>query len=640
MNLKEIQIKKATDRASMESLKKGKHPSLSIINEFLKRRFNITPMGLPTFKPLFGKKYEVSNPQQYNNMLDTIDNDLEDLYEADNSCNNELLSIFSYYDSEKKKIDSSINNVQNRLDNLLNGTKQDQNKDSIFDNFDDFSKIDFIGNSERGIPFTDSFIDLSSKAASNDTTSNNSKIPLKGSKNKVDINSEVLSTMLLSDIENCLNDSLNESWIQKVVCEKDSGVKLRLSIELENERDITTIKFQLQSPRKSMIRLSISNAEKETRTLKEITTLDTAEWNIKRSKVKVLVFDIVKFEPDAMNGVEFEYYVGAKSISVYNDTHVSKSVLVSKPHRINQPFNYCNIIPEQVLPPDTSIKYFIGIDYEDNFITWEKLTPFKKNNLKLLEEVKSNISQDYTTEYGTEYKDLFVFAKLDHIPVPNTSKLYVGKNMWERSSVDITNKDSFNLKDLISKGIVDYVKMNNTRFNQKKNSAAIYTTYVYCSEPTALNTLIDIEDENAELTVFVNSVKIESENSDKTIRLSKGWNKVQVLSIADSSDTVLTINAYFYDVCSEVRAVRDSIEEVSIYDLLYNIHGTSYKHFSIVDDKVLVNFDPKNIGLEGTIDYMFTNNSFDNVNIRLMAILESFSKDVTPKLHNYKITTT
>lgn len=643
MNLKDLQISKATNEATMTSLKKGMIPTLATVNAYLADKFKKSAAGYPIFRPIFSAKYKVSDPISYNLMMNQIKSDLDDLYDADNQNNNEILSMFSYYDVEKKKIDSKINSIQNRLDNLLVGLNREQSKEGIFDNFDDFTKIEFIENQSRALPCTNAFVDLLTKSVSNETLTNNSKVALNDATSKVTVGTPNISNATLSDVVNCLKDSTNETWVQQVITDNSNGVQIRLSVELPTEQNVTTIKFTLQSPRHSTIKLSITDQNKATRTFKEITTTDLAEWNIKSSKVKVLTFDIGKSEPDAIDGVNFQYYIGAKNISVYNDVHDSESIFVSKPFPISKPFNYAYLETEQVLPPDTQIKYYTGIDRDNNFITWKRIYDKEVNDLSLLTPVvDNNINEAYTTDYGMPYgTNGFKLAHLDHTPVDNTAKLFLGINMWEKKTIDVPDINIFALKDVVNTSNITFIKMDKLKFNQVKNTAELYTTYAYCEKPVAIDSIVVSDKTTAQITVNVNGVKIEEISGHRTLRLSAGWNKIEILSITTSDDIVLTLNAYFGDVADIVRAKKDAIKEIPMYDLLYNFHQQTFDYYAIDGNDVILNFDPKSVNLECFIEYMYIHSPgmFDGMNLRFMAVLSSNSADVTPKLKNYKITT-
>ena len=640
MNIKEIQINKALDEATLKYLRKGKFPTFSQVNSYVVSKFSSTIAGLPSFKPLLGKKYECSKPKEYNLMVDQINSDLTDLYDADNSCNNELLSAFSYYDAEKKKINSSLNKLNNRLDNLLQGTSYTQSKESIFDNFDDFSNIDFIGDEDRGISATTSFIDLLTKSVSNDTLTNDSKISLNEVTSKIEVADKVISNITLSEFDNCLKDSLNEVWLQQITVDSDTGVKLRFSIELPNETEITTIRYQNQSPRSISIKLSTINANKEVRTYKSVTTLDTAEWNIKRSKVKILSFEISKLEPDSLDGINYVYFIGARNISVYNDYHKNKSLLISKPFKISSEFNYAYLEVNQSLPPDTSIQYYLGMDMLDNQVHWTRLKNKKFNDIRLLDTIKINISDEFSTKFGDSYNNCFIMTELKHTPSDNTTNLYIGNNMWEKRESDIVDKSTFSLKDIILNGKLSYEKMDKINFPQKANTADIYTTYVYCESPTAIDTKVYDKNSSIDISVYVNSIKVELVDNKYTVRLSAGWNTVQILSLTSETDTLI-IDAFFNDVADIVRAKKEPMKQTSIYNMLHNFHATTYDWFALDGKEIILNFNPKTIGMEGTVEYMYTDTpeDFNNLHVRFMAILESSSKDVTPKLLNYKIIT-
>jgi hypothetical protein len=315
-------------------------------------------------------------------------------------------------------------------------------------------------------------------------------------------------------------------------------------------------------------------------------------------------------------------------------------LLISKPFRIKSEFNYAYLEVTQALPPDTTIQYYLGIDTLDNQVNWTRLKNKKFNDIRLLDQVKINISEEFSTKFGYSYSNCFTMTELKHKPSENTTSLYIGNNMWEKRELAIVDPATFSLRNIMLNGKLSYEKMDKIDFPQPTNMADLYTTYVYCPNPTAVDTKVYAKNTTTEVTVYVNSIKIEMVDSKYTVRLSAGWNKVQILSLTAASD-ILMIDAFFNDVADVVRAKKEPMRQTSIYNMLHNFHATTYDWFALDDKKLILNFNPKSIGMEGTVEYMYTDapENFKNLHVRLMAILESPTKDVTPKLLNYKIIT-
>lgn len=641
MNIKELQTKNEVDKSTIRHLKSGVVPSFTQVTTDVKKAFKHAVAGLPKFKPLFAKKYDCSSPGEYNFMLNMIYDDLVDLYDIDNHVNNEILSSFSYYDSEKSKIESLINEAQNKVDNMNTGIREGSSTGFFSDNFDDFTKIDFVGSADRGIPRTTSFVDLLTGSVSNDTLTDDAKIPLKNCEVKFDLSCAVIGNEVISDIEKCINDNLNEAWSQRVTTDNENGLVSRLTIELPNETDMTTVRFELLSSRKAYVKLTTFNQNKKKNTYKKVETSSAAEWNFKRNKVKVLVFEISKTEPDSFSGINYDYYIGAKNISAYNNFHLVDSTFVTKPMKIDRMLTEIALNVKQSTPPDTMIKYYIGIDNLDNQISWTKVNNKQVTDLGILSKAIVNIDKDYTEKYGEKRDDGgYILGRLKNIPAKSFTKLYIGNNMWERRIVDLIDGEEFNPKALFLQTDPDYIKMDTVDFKHDKDTANAYTTNIKCSSPKAIKAKILATSESSDIVVYVNGAKVEKGKENYIVRLSAGWNKIEVLYLSKEEST-LSIDAYFGDVADVVRAKKDALTELPEYDLLYNIHRETYDFYSVNYGDVIVNFDPNDISLEATVEYQYPKNPevFKNFHLRLMAILTADARDVTPKIENYRLTT-
>lgn len=639
MNIKDLQIAKAFKEATAFILRRGKTPSFSQINEYAKDKFEKSPAGMPSFKPMMTEKYECSNPNEYNYMLAKIKSDLDDLYDADNFFNNQLISAFNYYDTEKKRIDNMINNVQNRLDNLLDGINEPMSKDSIFDNFDDFSKTDFVGNEDRNITPTSAYVDLLNKVSSSDTD-RTKQVSLKDCVTTISVVDTVKSNSMISDVKNCLGDTINQAWIHEVVSDSDAGITVKLIIELPEDTEINTVKYYLHSPREAAVKLYITDASQQVRPLKKISTRNNAEWNFGNIKVKSITFEIFKSEPDAIFGVDSMYYVGAKRIAMFNNTHYTKSVLVSKPYPIKHPFSMVYASMDQILPPQTIIKYFLCVDRGDNQISWMKINDNNYTELDLLYFMKTNISMEYTEGFGRDSSGGYILSTLKYNPVINTSKLYIGNNMWEVHSLELDG-DELDLKELVSSEEISYKTMDSTTYPILENTAEMFTTHVNCSKASAVKIIARATSDIIKTYMYVNGIKIEQIDTYFMIRLGVGWNQVQVIYVNEGVESEIYLNAYFNDVADIVRAMKEPAQEVPLSDLFYGVHNKDYKEYSIVENNIIVNYDPIDAGMEASIEYRYTTTpeTFEDASIRIMAVFESYSKDVAPKLNNYKIIT-
>lgn len=656
MNLKDIQIKKTINNIILSFLKNGTIPKLKdVLNEYNKI-FKLQSPGYPKFKPITVKKNTLSSAFIHNKMVDDIYMDIEDLYDADKIYFDSLLSTYGLYITEIEHTNSKLTDIQNRINMLLNNKLYNNISYTIHDCFNDFLKIDFNGDPELGIIKTNSFIDLRTHSVSNNIITNNSKISLYGSDTKLTVPDNVIENKTIYPIENALKDTLNEIWLQSLTTKDNLGIVIRLSVELVKEIECTDIEFELYSSRSVNIKLYTFDSNKQQQEYKSVDTDNLARWNFKKRKVKVITFEVQKNDADGQNdNLEYEYYIGSKNISIYNNIYQSKSTMVSIPYYPSNPFNYAHLDLKQVTPPESYINYYIGIGYDGKQTHWHRIKNGDTIDLKLLSKNEKYINNT-TDEYGNKIDNYYKLCKIDNTNVVLPSiELYIGNNMWERKKYNIKANEKNYIKKANESLDIDYIGLDRIVYNtieingikrstdesakidtQPKNTCYIYTTYVYCDISASTKATIS---SNGILNLYINGIEINIEEDYTVLRFDTGWNKVQFISTALDKEVKFMCNVYFYEIADKVRALKDKIKYVTKYHMDNNIHNISYEHFTIIDNCICVNYNPKDIYMSAYLKYMYMYDTtvFDNVQIRLMAILESENSDITPLLKEYNI---
>lgn len=629
MNIKELQLQKAENEAILQSIKKGRIPILSIINTYLKNKFKFSPAGTPSFKPIIGKKYDVSNSNEFNKMLSQIHSDLSDLFDADNYINNQILSTCNYYEAEKTRLGGLLNKLQNELDNIMTIIDQPQIASDISDTFGDFNKIDFTGNGSRNIAKTNAYVDLRFNCVNNGTVYEN-KINLKECDIQCTILTDHLNTKELSDIKQCINDNANETWVQSVATSSNDKLTYNVGIQLKEEVEINTVSYTISSPRKQKITLNLLDKDGNRYTYNTITTVEKAEWNFKNVAITTILFEIEKQECDATNGVEFDYYIGAKNIGIYNNTYKEKTTFVSKGEPINNPFSQIVFVASEDVPASTNITYYVGIDNGKDSISWLQVQNKTTTELNLLPRKRITIQPEQVIGK--------TIAKLNEKPIKKTTKVYVGADMWQvrtsALSATVSPKDIFNIP------ISAFEEMDYIKYKIKGSSASIYTTYADFDESCVVEgNFIGNDIEHA---VYVNGAKVigqQSSNSVKyKLRMAKGTNQIQVLVINRTTvEKTFKFDAYLQEYSSMVRAINEA-KEVDAYELQYALHRDTFEKFTVSDQDVIVNYDASKYPIRYIIDYRYNDKPslFENANLRVMAVLYSKNQNVTPKVFSYQ----
>lgn len=628
MNIKEIQYIKARNEAVLQSIKKGRAPMMSSVNKYINEKFKYSPAGMPSFRPILGKRYETSNKNEFNKMLIQINNDLLDLYDADNYINNEVLSVCNYYESEKAKLTAMLNNLQNEIENIMTIIDQPKTSRGIGDSFEDFDAIDFVGDNERGVPKTDSYVDLRSKYASNNTEFIN-KVNLKNSKITYNILSEALGNEQITDISHALNDNANETWIQKVTLDANNKLNYSVNINLDEETKINTVSYIASSPRKQKITLCLIDKDGNRFTYNTITTIEKAEWNFKNKKIVTVLFEIEKQECDATNGTTYDYYIGSKNISLYNNIYLEQSTFVSNGIKINQPFSQIMFCAKQDTPASTNITYYIGIDNKKQNVSWLQVDNDKLTELNLLPKKKIAFDKAISANIIGETADQ---------PIEKSSNLFAGVDMWEVRETS-TNTPT---KDILLTPVLKFERMDCVKYDINANTSTIYTTYADFEESRVIEAYFD--GENVEHDVYINGAKIIGRADDKrikyNIRVGAGTNKIQIfIRNKTSIKTSFKFSVYLQEFATIVRAIEEC-KEVDNYTLNYATHTDAFDKYTVIGNSILVNYDTSKFPIKYILEYRYLDNPdlFEDAELKIMATLVSKDANVTPKLYAYQAT--
>lgn len=640
MSIKDFQLAKSINKAKHLLLKKGKSPTSAQVTSLSNDTFNDAGLGYPFFSPQYGEKYSVSDKAVFNKMLTDIHSDLTDLYDADSYLNNEVLSLLSYYDTEKKNTISSLNKLQRKLDGILYAMEDTSVKGNIVDSFDDFSNIDFVGDKDKNIFETDAYINLLSKYASNDVLSSH-KINLSSSKINFNVTSKFIKNQELSSLSNCVNDNVSETWIQKIISNEVNNLSSTLEIELDKQEVANSLKINLSSAKKLIVSATMQNEAGETKSLQQIESYDECEWCFRNTGIKKIVITITKTEPDNTDATNYEYYIGAKNISLCKNVYTTQSIFVSKPYNIPSPFSQVHLSCDDAVPQSTKIRYFVGIEKPNRSVNWVTVRNNMVNELNLLSTSVESISYG-TLGYGSLYnKNLFVLSELNHIPVERSLSLDVGNSMW--SVKEMTYTSDINLKDIYSQRTSKFINTDTIQFTIPKKTIQMLSINAYCDTSLDISSNM-LTPQGVRKYIYVNGMSVQSTrslmaNGTVNIGLSIGWNTISVIAINESdTEKQYVFDAYFKDK-SVITVGELNSEEIDMYDMANSTPANSFNKYAVVDNKIIVNYNPQDTNIACKVKYCYdTSNIFDDAKLRFMSVMSSDTNELTPKLYSYQIT--
>ena len=643
MSVSVTQIGLAQEQITTKYLREGILPSASLITKEVAAYFAKKRAGLPRFTYREAYANQRSNMEHYNYMMAEAYEDIHVSYEDIKRLGNEVLSITSYYESNRIKINRKLQNLEVLNERLEQRKLTSQVTDVVGDNLTDFTRIEFIGDESRNIPKTTAFVNL---------LTNDIEIPRKrGKTHKYDISKATVKfasnkgkVVHFSSINTVLTDTMYDAWRCVVESDDDSGVKGCLTIELEEPIHVSNVIINMQSGRKLLTLLEVSVDGGNTyKRYEERSINSTYQWIIPNQMVTHIRFHISHHEPTNANGELFDYLFGIKRIELLEVLYEDKAVFVSKPYslpRLNQIESVLLNTEDSSVHPSTSVRYFYGLDDGMTPVEWNEI---KNKEVHFTGDVETlNVHVDrYTDHYGKKVYEYYgqKFYTIFQFPEKSTltnTKVLMGRNMWLKEIIKAPFEDNppevddESDKVTYQTGPQDWVRavssfkgflhVNSRRDFLSKNHFHRYTIYIESEENdefvgTFYKSNSNESPSQASWTVYVNGEKNKGRtnkdpenemNINYNISLSKGWNKIEVYAYAKEENEQINLDFYKPNMRYNIYGVQEPLTEVTLYDLINNSTTRTPTRFSVderelfdgsVVNSIVLNYNPKQLDL-------------------------------------------
>ena len=678
MSISSIQRKRKTDEFTQQLLKKGIEPNNYELNRLLTEYFDNHILGMPCYKPIKQKPYEESNKKDYNHNFKTLKEDLETIYEANIEANNKAVAMQEYYDLEKNKVRNALTKLALRVENISEALKTTNNVKQYVQVFDDLYGVEYYGDTKRNIPYTTSFVDLLQKKVYTDKT--NVKI------NKISMNNSHITITGLTSFDSyeiqgklskVLNDTSNDIYILSAKSLSNTNKILEIVVDLNDVIEFNTVTFKFTSSREMPCELYLSEDGENYVSVYDISSKDYIEWNFNSKAARYIKIICNKTEADGYSIVNdnthYEYYYILKNISVSKEEYESKSVFVSKLIDFDDLTNVIKLDATDKIYNNTRIDYFIGFDNEIDKIGWDAIENHENHNLFMFEKRHKILNRHIENFSSLDEKlDLYRIYELPQNVNKNSIKVTPGYNMWSIKKytykTDEFLEDEFTLEtgdfsDHILKCNITQLFMdcdNYDKFDIHTNTLYIMTQFISLDKSMNLfDTFIKITDndyitelDTTEIKIFLNGYEITPGNKNLySFALRKGVNKIQI-AIYCKDTTANTKKLYhninFKNLTNDVFAFTPMKYTNNV--TLSKTNDETYQYYTIKNNYICVKNNPNEM-IESNIEDMgyfisyyclredmknyFTDN---HIKFRIMAVLTSEDKNVSPELINFRIT--
>lgn len=676
MSISSIQKKRKETEFIKKLVQKGIEPNNFELNKMLTEYFDNHTMGMPYYSPIKQKPYEESSKADYNHNFQTLQEDIETIYEADIEANNKAVAMQEYYDSEKSKVFHALNKLALRTDNIREALKSNSHIKQYVQAFDTLYDVEYYGNAKRNIPYTTAFVDLLQKAVYTDKANANvNKINISHANILINGLGHFTSLDKRGDIANILTDTIGEQYIIIAQSRDDAKKEIEIIVDLGRVIDFNSVFFKFISTRNLLCQLFLSDDNQNYIPVYDITSTEHAEWNFRTKSAQYIKIICTKDEPDANlssnGGTLFEYYYVLKNISIAREEFELKSTFVSKVIDFDDLTHVIKLDATDMVFNHTKIDYFIGFDNGKDKVGWDVIENHKDYALSMFEK-RHKIVNYHLDEFGFHGQTINAYSiyELPKNANHNSIKVTPGYNMWSvcRYNRNIGDSDdgyglyTHDFSEFIDKCTKTQLFMdceNYDSFDIQSNVLYIMTQYISLEHSMNLydNFIKIIENDkdkykDTQIRVFLNGYEVVADDSEKySFALKKGVNKIQI-AIYVPSKTATTRKLYhninFKALTNDVFACVPM--KYTSNTILDKTLGDTYQYFTIKNNMVYVKCNPhdmiksdlQDMGYfitysclkEDMVDY-FENN---HIKFRIMAVFNSDDKNVSPKLINFRVT--
>lgn len=687
MSISNVQRKRKIEEFQTQLLKKGIAPNTYELNKMLTEYFDNHIMGMPYYSPINQEPYEESSKANYNHNFLTFKEDIETAYEANIETNNKAVAMQEYYELEINKVRNAIAKLQLRVENITEALKGCNKVKQYVEVFDDLYKTEFYGNTARNIPYTTAFVDLLQKKVYTDKTSTKTnKISMVNAKITLDAFQSAFGTYKISgDLNKVLNDTLNDIFIIEGQSQQEEEKKFSIIIDLCQFVEINMVSFSFTSIKEMPCELLLSDDGENYISVYDQSSRNYIEWNFNSKKIRYIKLVLHKTEADGItvNDIDeeaFQYYYVLKNISIAKEEFQEQSVYVSKLIDFDDLTSIIKLDATDMIFNNTRIDYFIGFDNGKDKIGWDAIENHKDHELFMFEKRHKILNSSVDEAFGSlgETIDLYKLYELPPNINKNSIKLIPAYNMWsvkryKRFGGD-SNEDGFTLamgdfSDLTSRCYMEQLFMdceNYDTFDIDTNVLYIFTQYLRLDESqNSYNHFMQVINQvqaetgedaivkaTTEIRVFLNGYEVVKDDYDKySFAFRKGTNKIQIAIYCSNSNAVtykLYHNFNFKPITNDVfgfpamRYTSNTILETSV--------GQSYNYYTIKDNWIYVKCDPNDMIKRDDEDmgYFLTYSALRNdmvnyfksnhLQFRIMAVLVSNDRNVSPEILNFRLT--
>jgi hypothetical protein len=706
MGIRDLQISRITEKIIRYYLKYGRYPTFQTITHHLSKWLREHTPGEPSFRPWTFLKKEVSSSKRHNENIERIYTDLCDVYQTTIEQHQRFMSNFSYIETERKKLRNELLRLSSTIDELILSLGR-----ADFRYFQgqtiDFSDLSFIDQEH-----TTALIDIKNRQATlKEDLLNARVIPIQPERATFSLLMPAEKTEALTTIRNAFDGNANTAWWQVVKSktpgsidsEKSAGMRAELTIMFEKDETFNEIRYIGHHGKPVYVKIEFTTDGVQFSPLpdknnyRQVIQADVWQFPAITAKGIKLIFE--KKEHDDRSAGVYQYYFGAKEISVIQKTYVGESVLYTNPIEFDQSIQEVSAKIVDDIPLGSNVLYEIALyepnksyqeliwypisSYDDSQAKYPKVLPFELKYVRTIEASKAEptgqiingmkvfrlLKEDGTniiSELAKKEGDKETEESFDKI---KNAQLFRGINQWKREKCYVPFDGTIPLAERWNQLYannpsnikVDYLPIGNILTLQNPNEGIDnfyrFTTCIYMDEPKTQPLSFAMtytmpsggRKRLGVYAIYLNNERLIPINDEVTLPLKKGWNELQILyhwgdleKRKDMRKEDLPYETYLgkFNVAKQkkIRADLSPMTYVDVHTLYHNLSPNNQNYFSIHERQLVLNYQPKNC----LFQLVYEADNQDIANTRSVIFRATLKRDamnqyVTPKIKKIQI---
>jgi hypothetical protein len=701
MGIRKIQVTRKVEEIITSYLYRGRYPTFQTITHHFGQWLREHTPGAPVFNPLKVFRKEKSSSENYNQEISALTQDVNDSYESTISQTTQLMSDFSFIDTERGKLIHQLASISNSIDEMLliSSNADYQYFDGHVISFEDSADV----NKEKSTAFVNV---INKEVTLLENISQSNRVLVNASKASFQSLQPSTQNTALESLSNAFDDNINTAWWHVVKTKElgaDNSMKAELVVMFDDVEEVNYIEYVPHHGKPVDMKIEYTNDGSVFTSIYQQAETDMITgikiWNFQKISTRGIKFVFEKREYDERNNDYYNYYFGAKSIGIYKKNYLSEGMFYTNPIHFIDNIQQMSIYAKNDTPFNTDLRYEVALyESEKNLeeLIWHPISSFDETKPKFAKVINLNVKENKKAETskaeatGQMINGMQVFRLMkdngDGImseKIMNTQtgetlesfddfqspKLFRGINQWKRERTYVSFDGSVPLNSKWDDQYLNRPEIIRADYHSKTNELDLsrvfggfddnffrFSICVYSDEPrneplslSVMSTLSSgIRKRLGAYSVYVNRQRLAPANDEVTMPFIKGWNEIQILyhwgDMQERKDTERKnlpqeafVGKFNFMKESRVRGDLEYMQYVDVHSLYHNISPNNRNYFTIHERQVVLNYLPEHCVFQMTYESNKQLEQRNQIVLRAQLSRDISVPHVTPKIYTIRL---